>query len=338
MTTVNERGGPGSGVLTIGRVLVGWADPAHPGAAARGVLPRGPRRRRPRGRERRAPSATASRPRIAAALSLPRPAVLDARRRGVRASTGTPADGKLEPGDEIAHRSTAPRITEPADVTAAMSKVTPGETVAVVVQARGQGAARDRRSSTTTNPRDPSRAFLGITIGEDYKAPFDHRRSRSTASAARAPGMMLSLGIIDKLTPGELNGGKFVAGTGTITPDGKVGPIGGIEQKLRAPGAPAPRCSSRRPTTAPTCSRGGIPDGLTVAKVSTLDEAVERRRGLRRRQARHALLLSSASAAQVRVAARASARRGTSVLADEHLVVDVVRAQAQRAHPRRRRG
>ena len=42
---------------------------------------------------------------------------------------------------------------------------------------------------------------------------------------------MFALGIVDKLTPGDLTGGKFVAGTGTIDDKGKVGPIGGIELK-----------------------------------------------------------------------------------------------------------
>ncbi len=45
---------------------------------------------------------------------------------------------------------------------------------------------------------------------------------------------MFSLAVVDKLTTGELNGGKFVAGTGTITEDGKVGPIGGITHKMLA--------------------------------------------------------------------------------------------------------
>ncbi len=51
---------------------------------------------------------------------------------------------------------------------------------------------------------------------------------------------MFSLGIYDKLTPGALTGNRQVAGTGTIDDAGKVGPIGGIKQKLagaRAGGA-----------------------------------------------------------------------------------------------------
>ena len=45
---------------------------------------------------------------------------------------------------------------------------------------------------------------------------------------------MFSLAVVDKLTTGDLNGSKFVAGTGTITGDGKVGSIGGITHKMVA--------------------------------------------------------------------------------------------------------
>ena len=45
-------------------------------------------------------------------------------------------------------------------------------------------------------------------------------------------GLMFTLGIIDKLKPEDLTGGKIIAGTGTIDDEGEVGPIGGIPQKL----------------------------------------------------------------------------------------------------------
>ena len=44
--------------------------------------------------------------------------------------------------------------------------------------------------------------------------------------------MMLALGIYDKLTPGPLTGGEDIAGTGTISTDGRVGAIDGIPQKM----------------------------------------------------------------------------------------------------------
>jgi len=85
---------------------------------------------------------------------------------------------------------------------------------------------------------------------------------------------MFALGIIDKLTPGALTDGKIVAGTGTIDAKGNIGEIGGIQQKLvgaKDAGAvlflaPQGNCDD---------VIGHIPDGLKVASVATLAEAIE---------------------------------------------------------------
>jgi PDZ domain-containing protein len=45
---------------------------------------------------------------------------------------------------------------------------------------------------------------------------------------------MWALGMYDLLTPGDLTGGRTIAGTGTIAPDGTVGPIGGVQNKIVA--------------------------------------------------------------------------------------------------------
>lgn len=91
---------------------------------------------------------------------------------------------------------------------------------------------------------------------------------------------MFALGIYDKLTPGSLTGGSFVAGTGTIDDEGKVGPIGGIEMKTvgaRDKGAeyfltPADNCASAAKDT---------PDGLTLVKVGTIDDALDALKDIR---------------------------------------------------------
>ena len=68
--------------------------------------------------------------------------------------------------------------------------------------------------------------------------------------------------------------GKFIAGTGTITDDGQVGPIGGITHKTRAAkdaGAtvflvPARNCAE---------AVSDRPDGIELVKVETLDGAAD---------------------------------------------------------------
>ena len=85
--------------------------------------------------------------------------------------------------------------------------------------------------------------------------------------------MMFALGIIDKLTKLDLTAGRFIAGTGEIEPSGKVEPIGGIQQKMvgaRNAGAtifltPAANCAD---------TKGAVPAGLRLVKVSTLNQAV----------------------------------------------------------------
>ncbi|GAA1959066.1 YlbL family protein [Microbacterium deminutum] len=73
--------------------------------------------------------------------------------------------------------------------------------------------------------------LIGVTLTTAYDFPFQVTIQLNNVGGPSA-GMMFALGIMDVLTPGELNGGKNVAGTGTITADGTVGPIGGIRQKM----------------------------------------------------------------------------------------------------------
>ena len=77
----------------------------------------------------------------------------------------------------------------------------------------------------------------------------------------------------DKLTTGDLSGSKFVAGTGTINADGKVGSIGGITHKILAAheaGAtvflvPADNCEE---------AKSAHEDGIDLVKVDDLGQAV----------------------------------------------------------------
>ena len=114
---------------------------------------------------------------------------------------------------------------------------------------------------------------LGIGASVSYEFPFEVTIRLDDVGGPSA-GMMFALGIIDKLTPGELNGGLNVSGTGTIDSSGNVGPIGGIRQKLFG----ALRIDS--PfflSPVDNCDEvvGHTPDGIAVFAVGTLDEALD---------------------------------------------------------------
>jgi PDZ domain-containing protein len=86
-------------------------------------------------------------------------------------------------------------------------------------------------------------------------------------------GTALALGIIDKLTPGGLTGGRTIAGTGTVSATGKVGEIGGIQQKIAAAAAahatvffaPLGECGE---------AKSAAPSTMTLVPVTTLHQAV----------------------------------------------------------------
>ncbi|BBH68370.1 hypothetical protein ACTI_50550 [Actinoplanes sp. OR16] len=86
-------------------------------------------------------------------------------------------------------------------------------------------------------------------------------------------GLMFTLGIVDKLTREDLTGGRIVAGTGSVEASGAVGPIGGIPLKLRGAQAAGAELFLVPEANCAEALRNSRP-GLTMAKVSTVDEAL----------------------------------------------------------------
>jgi len=85
-----------------------------------------------------------------------------------------------------------------------------------------------------TNP-GPPHAFLGIATStkQQPKLPVNVTIDAGNIGGPSA-GLSFTLGVIEDLTAGDLTGGKTVAVTGTINPDGTVGDVGGVAQKTVA--------------------------------------------------------------------------------------------------------
>jgi PDZ domain-containing protein len=71
---------------------------------------------------------------------------------------------------------------------------------------------------------------IGVFAMQTFRFPVRIDVDTRNISGPSA-GLAMTLAIIDRLSPGDLAGGKRVAVTGTITADGKVGEIGAIQQK-----------------------------------------------------------------------------------------------------------
>ena len=180
---------------------------------------------------------------------------------------GTPA-AKILRGGDVLLEVEGRRIADLQELRTVLDQVPVGREVRVRV--RRDGRERDVRVRTVEGA--DGQTVLGIYVDPDFKFPFQVQISIDNVGGPSA-GTMFALGIVDLLTPGDLTGGERIAGTGSIEPDGTVGAIGGIRQKLL--GA---RRGGARWFLAPedNCEEvvGHVPDGLEVLSVSTLDDAL----------------------------------------------------------------
>ena len=179
---------------------------------------------------------------------------------------GSPSEGVFEPGDVLVSVDGVPAASADA-VRGAVQARGPGESIPVVVRRDGS-----ERTVTARTAEADGRTVIGVSLRLDYDLPVDVTINTGSVGGPSA-GLMFGLAIYDVLTPGELNGGKDVAGTGTMQDDGSVGPIGGIRQKVigaRQAGAefflaPAENCDELA---------GAVPDGLEVFSVATFDQGL----------------------------------------------------------------
>jgi len=120
-----------------------------------------------------------------------------------------------------------------------------GEQLVEAVQEHGPGdpveltieRGRQTRLTVEIEPRkDPEdgRMRIGIIPGVGYDFPFDVSIKVDSSIGGPSAGLMFALAIYDTLTPGSLTDGEVIAGTGELFEDGRVGPIGGVEQKIAA--------------------------------------------------------------------------------------------------------
>jgi Lon-like protease len=139
-----------------------------------------------------------------------------------------PAGGVLKTGDLILAVGKKP-VTTPAQVEEAVLASGAGKALDVRIERDGA-----KRTVTLTPEASDGKARVGIELLPSYRFPFQVTVGIDNQIGGPSAGLMFALGIYDTLTPGSLTDGDVIAGTGTIAPNGKVGGIGGIQQKVAA--------------------------------------------------------------------------------------------------------
>lgn len=123
-------------------------------------------------------------------------------------------------------------VRDAAQLVDLVQAAAPGDEVELTVRDL-EGA--DRRVALTygTNPVDPDLAYVGVLLRTELDLPVAVTIDAGIIGGPSA-GLMFALGVLELLGEDDLTGGRVVAGTGTITADGEVGPVGGVRQKVVA--------------------------------------------------------------------------------------------------------
>ncbi len=175
------------------------------------------------------------------------------------AGWSVPASAQTQQPDSLAAQPTTPPTTPEAPPATPAATTTAPATIAPAPA-----------PSATVAPAPQ----VGIQLGQGFILPFPVSVTIDPRIGGPSAGLMFSLAIYDTLTPGSLTDGGEVAGTGEISAEGKVGPIGGIQQKIagaRDDGAqlflvPADNCDD---------AKGARNGDMRLARVDTFETALK---------------------------------------------------------------
>ena len=172
-------------------------------------------------------------------------------------------------------------IADPDEAGTRIADREPGDPVNIAFR-RGD-AVVEETIVTGAMPDDEKRPRIGVLISRSYDFPVEIENNVGDTVGGPSAGLLFSLGIVNLLQGdgegGDLTGGRVIAGTGTIAPDGTVGSVGGVPLKVQAArrdGAtvflvPRDECAD---------AQANLPEGLRLIPVTTLDGAVDALRAL----------------------------------------------------------
>lgn len=192
-----------------------------------------------------------------------------------------PAGSILEVGDRI-YKVDNKEFQTAEEFIEYVSQKKEGEEVTITFEREGK---QDQATLPLTSfPNEPDKVGIGISLVTDRQLDVDPDIELKTEEiGGPSAGLMMSLEIYNQLTKGDLTKGYEIAGTGTISSTGEVGPIGGISQKIVAADrqgidvffAPNEKDSPTSNYKEAIETGENIQTKMEIIPIDTFDEAVE---------------------------------------------------------------
>ena len=184
-------------------------------------------------------------------------------------SLSGPALNRLQPGDMIT-KVDGRAVQTVTDISTGIQAHRVGEPVVFTVERNGK-----EEMVTVTSvaaPNNPQQPYIGFRLGVGYRYSPTITYGIDPNIGGPSAGLMFALAIYDLIVQDDLLNGRKVAGTGGISPEGTVHPIGGIQEKIRGAekaGAqvflvPEPNCNDL----------AGLTTSMELVKADTLREAI----------------------------------------------------------------
>lgn len=184
---------------------------------------------------------------------------------------GSPADGVLTEGEVITAVGGMP-VELASDLVTALGSRSSGDEV--VLEVERDGAVREvrLRLGTVEGVGQPAIGVAVTTVDLAIALPFPVEVDQGRIGGPSA-GLLIALTVYDLADPGDLAAGRSIAGTGTITLDGEVGAVGGVDAKVVAAQA-AGASVFLVPENEAALAEEVAGDDIEVIPVATIDDAI----------------------------------------------------------------
>lgn len=186
---------------------------------------------------------------------------------------GSPAHGVLSRGDVVKAVDGDP-LASAEELQSLVRSREVGDELTLTIRHAGQERDVTIELDAFGGSDDPRLGVQIATAVDEFVVPFEVTLAPDVRIGGPSAGLMVAITIYDLLSEEDLLAGRTVMGTGSLDADGRVGPVGGVPEKMIAAAdhgadvvlVPALQLEDALSTA---------PDDLVVIGVDTFEDALE---------------------------------------------------------------